>query len=158
MPYPTNLKELRSFLGHVGLYRRFIKDFSKIALPLSKLLQKDIDFQFDHACELAFDELRNRLITPPILTSPNWELPFKISCDASNLSVVAILGQRENSVSKVITYASKTLDVTQKNYATTGKELFAIVFTLDKFRPYLINSKVVVFRDHVAVKYLSHNP
>nr|KYP31036.1 Transposon Ty3-G Gag-Pol polyprotein [Cajanus cajan] len=158
LPYPTCVKEIRSFLGHAGFYRRFIKDFSKIAYPLSQLLQKDAEFDFNEACRSAFDELKSRLVSPPILSAPNWQLHFEISCDASNFAVGAMLGQKENRVSRVIAYASKTLDPAQINYTTTEKELFAVVFALEKFRPYLLNSKVVVFSDHAAVKYLFSKP
>ncbi|RDY08474.1 Retrovirus-related Pol polyprotein, partial [Mucuna pruriens] len=76
LPNPASMLEVRSFLGHVGFYRRFIKNFSKIALPLSKLLQKDIDFKFDRPCMEAFEELKIQLTSAPILQAPNWEYPF----------------------------------------------------------------------------------
>ena len=84
LPFPTCLKELRSFLGHVGFYRRFIKGFSQIASPLSHLLQKEAEFDFSNSCKEAFIKLKSRLTSPPILVAPNWELPFELSCDASN--------------------------------------------------------------------------
>ena len=71
LPYPTCVREVRSFLGHAGFYRRFIQDFSKIALPLSKLLQKDVDFQFDNDCKRAFNKLKGHLTTAPVLQQPN---------------------------------------------------------------------------------------
>ena len=92
LPFPTCLKELRSFLGHVGFYRRFIKGFSQIAAPLSYLLQKEAEFDFSSACKEAFVELKSRLISPPILVAPNWELPFELSCDASNEALGVMLG------------------------------------------------------------------
>ena len=154
LPYPTNLKELRSFLGHCGFYRRFVKDFSKIASPLSKLLQKDMEFVFDDECKIAFNTLKSLLTSPPILAAPDWNYDFELSCDASHSAVGAMLGQKIDKLSKVISYASKTLDCAQLNYTTTEKEVFAIVFALDKFRPYLITSKVVIYTDHAAVKFL----
>jgi len=158
LPYPTNQREVRSFLGHAGFYRRFIKDFSKIARPLSALLQKDIDFVFDDNCRNAFNELKAKLVSPPILVAPDWELPFEISCDASNSSVGAMLGQRKDKVSRVIAYASSTLNAAQINYTTTEKELYAVVYALEKFRSYLLNSKVIVFTDHAAIRYLFQKP
>ena len=121
LPYPACVKDIRSFLGHAGFYRRFIKDFSKIALPLSKLLQKDVKFDFDDSCKAAFGDLKSKLISPPILVAPNWTMPFEISCDASNFAVGAMLGQREEKLSRVIAYASKTLDAAQVNYTTIEK-------------------------------------
>ena len=92
------------------------------------------------------------------MVAPNWELPFELSCDASNEALGAMLGQRQDSLPRVIAYASKTLDRAQRNYTTTEKELFAIVFGLDKFRQYLLHSKVIVFTDHAAVQYLLSKP
>ncbi|KAI3690179.1 hypothetical protein L2E82_48154 [Cichorium intybus] len=154
LPYPTCIREVRSFLGHAGFYRRFIKEFSKIARPMCELLQKDVDFEFSEACKTAFDQLKEMLITAPILQSPDWSLPFEIMCDASNHAVGAVLGQRKEKVPHVIYYASKTLDNAQSNYSTTEKELLAIVFALEKFRQYLLGSKVIIFSDHAALRYL----
>ncbi|XP_054785903.1 uncharacterized protein LOC129292363 [Prosopis cineraria] len=128
LPYPTSVREVHSFLGHAGFYRRFIQDFSKIALPLSRLLRKDVDFKFDKACEQALDELKKRLTTSPIIQPPNWDLPFELLYDASNYALGAVLSQRVDKKSHVIAYASRTLDVAQANYTTTEKELLAIVF------------------------------
>ncbi|KAJ9543915.1 hypothetical protein OSB04_023622 [Centaurea solstitialis] len=154
LPYPTCVKEVRSFLGHAGFYRRFIKDFSKITRPLCCLLQKDMDFQFDGACKKAFDDLKDKLTSAPIIQPPNWDLPFEIMCDASNYAVGAVLGQKFGKDPHVIYYASRTLDSAQSNYSTTEKELLAIVFALEKFRQYLLGTKVIVFSDHAALKYL----
>ncbi|XP_073290992.1 uncharacterized protein [Primulina huaijiensis] len=154
LPYPINIKEVRGFLGHAGFYRRFIKDFSKIALPMSKLLQKDVPFKFGEDCKEAFNKLKNMLTIAPIIQPPDWNLPFEIMCDASNYVVGTVLGQKVDKKSHVIHYASRTLDSAQCNYTTTEKELLAIVFALEKFRSYLLGSKVIVFSDHAALKYL----
>ncbi|XP_073133663.1 uncharacterized protein [Henckelia pumila] len=154
LPLPTTVKGVRSFLGHAGFYRRFIKDFSKIAKPLSSLLMKDAPFDFDSNCLQAFEVLRERLVTAPVLTSPNWELPFEVMCDASDSAVGAVLGQRIDKVFRTIYYASKTLNEAQLNYATTEKELLAVVFALDKFHSYLVLSKITVYTDHSAIKHL----
>ncbi|XP_052172188.1 uncharacterized protein LOC127788116 [Diospyros lotus] len=154
LPYLASVREVRSFLGHAGFYRRFIQDFSKIVIPLSHLLQKDVDFKFDEQCKQAFKELKRRLTSPPIIQPPNWELPFELMCDVSNLAVGVVLSQRVNKKSHVIAYASRTLDSAQANYTMTEKELLAIVFALDKFRSYLLGSKVIVFSDHAALKFL----
>ena len=113
---------IRSFLGHAGFYRRFIKDFSKISRPLTNLLQKDIPFVFDDDCLEAFETLEKALITTPIVQPPDWNLPFKIKCDASEYDVGAVLAQRVDRKLNNIHYASKTLDDAQRNYATTEKE------------------------------------
>ncbi|KAK1651394.1 hypothetical protein QYE76_069199 [Lolium multiflorum] len=154
MPYPRDVKGIRSVLGHAGFYRRFIKDFSKISKPLTNLLQKDVPFVFDDDCKEAFETLKKALTTAPIVEPPDWNLPFEIMCDASDFAVGAVLGQRVGKKLNVIHYASKTLDAAQRNYATTEKELLAIVFACDKFRSYIVDSKVTIHTDHAAIRDL----
>ncbi|KAK1665507.1 hypothetical protein QYE76_053666 [Lolium multiflorum] len=154
MPYPRDVKGIRSVLGHAGFYRRFIKDFSKISKPLTNLLQKDVPFVFDDDCKEAFETLKKALTTAPVVEPPDWNLPFEIMCDASDFVVGAVLGQRVDKKLNVIHYASKTLDAAQRNYATTEKELLAVVFACDKFRPYIVDSKVTIHTDHAAIRYL----
>src|ERR1044072_2053823 len=158
LPTPINVKGIRSFIGHAGFYRRFIKDFSKIAKPLSNLLNKDSPFLFDDACLKAFEQLKQCLISAPVIIAPNWTLDFELMCDASVYAVGAVLGQRKEKVFHAIHYASKVLNEAQINYATTEKELLAIVYALEKFRSYLIGSKVIIYTDHAAIKYLLRKP
>lgn len=154
LPPPTNVKGIRQFLGHAGFYRRFIKDFSKIAKPLCELLVKDAKFEWDDKCQRSFELLKQFLTSTPIVRAPNWELPFEVMCDSSDYAIGAVLGQREDGKPYVIYYASKSLNDAQRNYTTTEKELLAVVYALDKFRAYLIGSSIVVFTDHSALKYL----
>ena len=154
LPPPTNIKGVRSFLGHAGFYRRFIRDFSKISKPLSNLLIRDVPFNFNDECLHAFELLKNKLISAPILVAPDWSLPFELMCDASDYAIGAVLGQRKDKLLHVIYYASRTLNEAQLNYATTEKELLAVVFAFDKFRSYLIGAKVIVYTDHAALKFL----
>ena len=154
LPPPISMKGIHSFLGHAGFYRRFIKDFSKIAKPLTNPLSKDVQFIFDKDCLDAFCRLKEALISAPILQPPDWSFPFEIMCDASDYAVGAVLGQRRDKQAYAIYYASHTLDEAQLNYATTEKELLAMVFAIDKFRSYLTGSKVIVFTDHAALRYL----
>jgi hypothetical protein len=154
LPPPTSVKQIRSFIRHAGFYRRFIKDFSKISRPLCSLLAKDIPFQFDEACHEAFQKLQSLLSSVPIMKPPDWSLPFEIMCDASDFTVGAVLGQREGKLPHVIYYASKTLMDAQVNYTTTEKELLAVVFALDKFRSYLLGSKVIIYSDHATLRHL----
>ena len=92
LPPPSSVKSVRSFLGHAGFYRRFIKDFSKITRPMTRLLEKDVPFVFDEDCLKAFDFLKQKLVTAPILVAPDWSLPFELMCDASDYAVGAVLG------------------------------------------------------------------
>ena len=154
LPYPTNVREVRSFLGHAGFYRRFIKDFSKISAPLCELLKKEMGFEFTTYCRSAFDDLKARLTSAPIIQAPDWSKPFEIMCDASDYAMGAVLGQKEARASYVIQYASMTLNDAQRNYSTTEKEMLAVVFALEKFRQYLLGTKVIVYTDHAALRFL----
>lgn len=154
LPPPVNEKGIRSFLGNAGFYRRFIRDFSKITKPLTTLLVKDKVFMFDKECTTAFETLKNKLISVPIIIAPDWSLPFEIMCDASDIIIGAILGQQREKLLHVIYYASHVLNLAQMNYATTEKELLVVVYAFDKFRQYLLGSKVVIYTDHAALKYL----
>ncbi|XP_075112050.1 uncharacterized protein LOC142182057 [Nicotiana tabacum] len=124
LPPPTTVKGIISFLGHAD------------------------------DCRKAFEILKEHLTNAPIVVSPDWSQPFELMCDASDLAVGAILGQKKDKIFGPIYYASRTLNEAQKNYATTEKELLAVVFAFDKFRSYLIGTKVTVFTDHAALKYL----
>ena len=128
LPPPLNVKGIRSFLGHAGFYRRFIKDFSKIARPLSNLLNKDVVFKFDEECSAAFQTLKDKLTTAPVMIAPDWSKEFELMCDASDYAVGAVLGQRQDKTFHVIYYSSKVLNEAQMNYATTEKEMLAIFF------------------------------
>ncbi|GJV95226.1 reverse transcriptase domain-containing protein [Tanacetum coccineum] len=126
LPHPTSVKGVRSFLGHTEFYRRFIQDFSKIARPMTYLLEKETPFVFSKECIEAFNILKKKLTEAPILVSPDWDLPFEIMCDASDYAVGAVL----------------------------GKQLLAVVYAFEKFWPYLVLSKTIVYTDHSALKYL----
>jgi len=117
---------------------------SKIVKPFSNLLNKDTSFNFEVECLNAFNLLKTSLVFAPIITAPNWELNFELMCDASDYTVRVVLGLRKNKNFNSIHYYSKVLNEHQVNYATTEKELLAIVYALEKFRSYLIGFKVVV--------------
>ena len=151
---PTTVKGIRSFLGHAGFYRRFIKDFSKIARLLCRLLEKDAKFNFDDSCKVAFEEIKIRLVQAPIMAAPDWDQEFEVMCDASDFAMGAVLGQRKEKTFRVIYYANRTFNESQENYSTTEKEMLAIVFACEKFRPYIMGSHVIVHTDHAPIKYL----
>ncbi|GKC20526.1 reverse transcriptase domain-containing protein [Tanacetum coccineum] len=154
LPHPTTVKGVRSFLGHAGFYRRFIQDFLKISRPMTHLLEKETPFVFSKECVEAFNALKKKLTEAPILVAPDWDLPFEIMCDASDFAVGAVLGQRKTKHFQPIHYASKTMTDAQAHYTTTEKELLAVVYAFEKFRPYLVLSKTIVYTDHSALKYL----
>nr|GEW61648.1 reverse transcriptase domain-containing protein [Tanacetum cinerariifolium] len=154
LPHPTTVKGVRSFLGHAGFYRRFIQEFSKIARPMTHLLEKETPFVFSKECVDAFDTLKKKLTEAPILVVPDWNLPFELMCDASDFTIGAVLGQRKIKHFQPIHYASKTMTEAQIHYTTTEKEMLAVVYAFEKFRPYLVLSKSIVYTDHSALKYL----
>ncbi|GJW30011.1 reverse transcriptase domain-containing protein [Tanacetum coccineum] len=147
LPHPTSVKGVRSFLGHAGFYRRFIQDFSKIARPMTHLLEKETSFIFSKECIEAFNILKKKLTEAPILVAPDWDLPFEIMCDASDYAVGAVLGKRKTKHFQPIHYASKTMTDAQAHYTTTEKELLAVVYAFEKFRPYLVLSKTIVLEN-----------
>nr|GEY20154.1 reverse transcriptase domain-containing protein [Tanacetum cinerariifolium] len=154
LPHPTTVKDVWSFLGHAGFYRRFIQDFSKISRPMTHLLEKNTLFIFFEDCIKAFQTLKKKLTEASILIAPNLDLPFKLMCDASDFAIGAALGQRYEKHFWPIHYASKTLTEAESNYTTMEKEMLAIVYAFEKFRSYLIMNKCIVHTDHFALKYL----
>ena len=110
LPPPSSVKGIRSFLGHVGFYRRFIKDFSQIAKPLPSLLVQGTPFDFDEQCLQAFSILKDKLVSTSIVVAPNWDLPFELMCNASDYAIEAVLGQKRERIFQVIHYASRTLN------------------------------------------------
>ncbi|XP_071905637.1 uncharacterized protein [Coffea arabica] len=155
LPYPAGVREVRYFFGHAGFYRRFIKDFLKVGAPLFKLLQNDTAFEFDARCERAFNKLKELLLTsPPIIQPLDWNLPFEIMCDDNDHAVRVVLGQRVGKIDYTIYYVSRVLNGAQLNHSTTEKELLAVIVALEKFRPYLLGIKVIVFSNHAALRYL----
>ncbi|GJX52378.1 reverse transcriptase domain-containing protein [Tanacetum coccineum] len=151
LPHPTTVKGVRSFLGHAGFYRRFIQDFSKIARPMTHLLEKETPFVFSKDCIDAFQTLKKKLTKAPILVVPDWNLPFELMCDASDFAIGAVLGQRKTKHFQPIHYASKTMTEAQIHYTTTKKEMLAVVYAFEKFWPYLVLSKSIVYMDHSAL-------
>nr|GEU75080.1 reverse transcriptase domain-containing protein [Tanacetum cinerariifolium] len=154
LPHPTTIKGIRSFLRHVGFYRRFIKDFSKISRPMTHLLEKNSSFIFSNDCIQAFQILKKKLTEAPILIALNRDQPFEVICDASNYVVGVVLGQRVKKHFSPIHYASKTMTQAKSNYTTTEKEMLVVVYTFEKFCSYLIMNKSIVYTDHSALKYL----
>nr|GEX00275.1 reverse transcriptase domain-containing protein [Tanacetum cinerariifolium] len=155
LPHPITIKGIRCFLGHAGFYRRFIKDFSKIARPMTRLFEKDTPFFFfSKECVEAFQTLKRKLTKAPILIALDWDFPFELMCDASDFAIGAVLGQRQETHFRPIHYASKRMTEAELNYTTTKKEMLAVVYAFEKFRSYLIMNKSIVYTDHSSLKYL----
>ncbi|GJR24330.1 reverse transcriptase domain-containing protein [Tanacetum coccineum] len=133
LPHPTTVKGIRSFLGHAGFYRRFIKDFSKISRPITHLLEKNTPFIFSKDCILSFQTLKKSFRKLYSSLTLNWDQPFEIKCDASDYAIGAVLGQRIEKHFRPSHYASKTMTEAETNYTTTEKEMVAVVYAFEKF-------------------------
>ncbi|GJR71351.1 putative reverse transcriptase domain-containing protein [Tanacetum coccineum] len=147
---PKSPTEIRQFLGLDGYYRRFIKGFSKIAKPMTKLTQKKVKFVWGDKQEAAFQMLKQKLCSAPILALPEGSKDFIAYCDASKKGLGAVLMQREN----VIAYASCQLKIHEKNYTTHDLELRAVVLALKIWRHYLYATKCTVFTDHKSLQHI----
>ncbi|GJZ56024.1 putative reverse transcriptase domain-containing protein [Tanacetum coccineum] len=144
---PKTPIEIRQFLGLAGYYRQFIEGFSKISRPMMKLTQKSVKFDWREKEEAAFQLLKQKLCSAPILALPEGSENFVVYCDASHKGLGTVLMQRE----KVIAYTSHQLRVHEKNYITHDQELGAVVFALKMWRHYLYGTKCVVFTDHKSL-------
>lgn len=153
-PTPKNLKEIQSFLGLTGYYRKFINNYSKLALPLTNSLRKDENFKWSELEQNSFENLKNKLLTPPILIYPNFDREFILTTDASSYAVGAILSQKLDGRDHPIAYASRKLNKAESNYSTIEKELLAIIWAIKHFRPYLYGKHFKIFTDHKPLKYL----
>jgi len=153
-PIPINAKEVKSFLGLVGYYRKFIKDFSKKAKPLTNLLKQNQPFIWSDNCQDSFIFFKNILINEPLLQYPDFNQPFNITTDASNVAIGAILSQGKIGSDLPIAYASRTLNKAETNYNTTEKELLAILWATKQFRQYIYGRKFNIITDHKPLSWL----
>lgn len=152
---PISPKEIKQFLGLTGYYRRFIKDYAKLAKPLTKYLKKDTPINpNDEEYKNAFNELKLILTSDQVLAYPDFELPFILTTDASNYALGAVLAQIQNSLEKPIAFASRTLSKTEENYSTTEKEALAIMWAVEKYRPYLFGNKFTLVTDHKPLTFI----
>jgi hypothetical protein len=147
---PTSVRQIRSFLGLAGYYRRFIPDFSQIAKPITKLLKKEVKFVWGQKCEDAFHTLRQHLTTAPVLAQPDSSKPFNVYCDASGTGLGCVLMQDN----RVIAYASRALRPHEQNYPTHDLELAPVVYALKMWRHYLMGTHFNIFTDHKSLKYI----
>ena len=147
---PKNVTEVRSFLGLAGYYRRFVNGFSIIAAPMTRLLRKDVKFEWTDECQQSFEELKKLLTEAPVLVQPESGKEFVVYSDASRNGLGCVLIQE----GKVVAYASRQLKPHERNYPTHDLELAAVVFALKIWRHYLYGEKCRVYTDHKSLKYL----
>ena len=148
-PVPSDIKELRQFLGLTNYYRRFIKGYSSIAEPLHKLTRKtEGGFKWNSECQNAFQHLKHLLVSPPILAYPQFQLPFVVTLDASSCAIGAVLSQEHEGEEKVIAYWSRQLSKAEQNYSTIEREALAVVAAVKEFFPYLYGKSFNLLTDH----------
>ena len=153
-PVPRNAKEVRRFVGLCTYYRRFVQSFSDVARPLHELTEKGHLFQWTKACEDSFQQLKDALVSAPVLAYPRTKEPFVLDTDASNVGVGAVLSQVHDGEERVIAYYSHALSRPERNYCTTRRELLAIVRAIENFHPYLYSRQFTVRTDHASLQWL----
>ena len=155
-PIPSSKKQVRSFLGLAGFYRKFIPNFSEIATPLTEATKDraPIKVKWDAECAAAFQELKSRLCASPVCILPDFDLPFILRTDASNVGLGAILIQDKGEGEQPVACASRKLSLPEKNYSTIEKELLAIVWGIKKFDRYLYGREFILQSDHLPLKNL----
>lgn len=152
---PNSLKALRRFLGMCNYYRRFISNYSAVVQPLTDLLKdKPKSVKWNESSEVAFVNIKELLITSPILTTPDFKRPFDIHCDASDVAIAGVLTQSYDGLDKPIAYFSQKLGTTQQRYCATEKEALAVLRSIDKFRCYIEGTKFTVYTDASALTYI----
>ncbi len=156
-PIPTSRREVQQFVGLANYYRRFIKNFAEIAKPLHKLTEKTMQFKWTPQCQEAFDQLKRQLTTAPVLAFPDFNRPFTLDTDASDVGIGAVLSQTDDEgKERVVAFASRTLSKAERRYCVTRKELLAVVVFVHHFRPYLLGRKFTLRTDHGSLSWLSN--
>lgn len=154
-PIPTTQKEIKSFLGLIGYYRKFIPNFSKLTKPLTSCLKKGANIDPDHPKYInAFKTCQEILMNDPILQYPDFDKEFNLTTDASNFAIGAVLSQGQIGSDKPIAFASRTLNESEINYSVIEKELLAIIWATKYFRPYLYGRKFNIITDHKPLQWL----
>lgn len=156
IPTPMTVTEVRRIIGMASWYRRFIPNFSECIAPMSSLLKKNSRFLWTSRCEESFSKLKKTLATAPILNCPDFTLPFVLQTDASNYGLGAVLSQIDADGEKVIAYLSRSLTKPEKNYSVTEKECLAVLWSIEKLRPYLEGSEFTVITDHFSLLWLAN--
>ncbi|KII70031.1 hypothetical protein RF11_01336 [Thelohanellus kitauei] len=151
---PINIKELQIFIGVCNYYSRFLGGFADIAQPLYRLLQKSHSWIWTNSCESSFEKLKEMIANITPLSYLKWEIPFRLSCDASDHGIGAVLSQKIHNVDRPVPFFSKILNSTQLRYCTTDREMLAIMLSIRKFRHYLLGKKFILLSDHNPLSYL----
>lgn len=154
IPTPSNSKEVRQFVGTASWYRRFIPDFSTKLYPLTSMMRKGRKFIWTSEAQNSFEEIRSCLIKSPIMSCPDFNRPFTIATDASNVGLGAVLSQETERGEVVIAYASRTLTRGEQKFSTTERECLGLIWAIEKFRPYVEGTRFTVITDHYSLLWL----
>lgn len=155
-PQPQNITQIKSFLGMCSFYRRFIPDFSLLAAPLTHLTKKGVPFEWKLDQQTAFQLIKSKLTSAPVVHCPDFEHSFIIESDASNVGLGAVLMQKIQNEDRVIAYASRTLSKAERNYTVTERECLGVIYAVETFRPYIDGQRFTVITDHSSLTWL-HN-
>ena len=153
-PEPVDESQLRAFLGTAGYYRQFVPNYAQIASPLHRACQKGDRFRWTAECEEAFQDIKHRLSSAPILAFPQLDVPFILDSDASDSGLGAVLSQVQCGKERVIAYAARALSKAERNYSTTRKELLALVWGTEHFETFLYGRRFLVRTDYSALQWL----
>lgn len=156
LPQPKNVSEIRRIIGMASWYRRFIPNFSSIIAPLTSLLRKNHRFEWTETCEIAFTAIKDHLVSSPILTCPDFNLPFSVQTDASNVGIGAVLTQNIEGQERVICYISRSLTKSERNFSVTERECLAVLWAIERLRPYLEGTHFTVITDHHSLIWLNN--
>ena len=152
---PQTRSDVRGFLGLTGYYREFVERYSHMVRPLTQLLQEDVPWEWSPACQTAFEELKKRLTSAPVLALPEFDRPYTVHCDFSRHAISAVLEQlQQDNKAHVISYASRTCSHAESRLGPTDGELLAMIYAVEKFHCYIAGSKFVIVTDHAALVYL----
>ncbi|KAL3683144.1 hypothetical protein R1sor_001166 [Riccia sorocarpa] len=159
IPIAVTVRDLRKFLGYIGYYRRFIFHYAVITVPLTALLQDLVDFFWSEHYQASFELLKLKLVEAPVMRSPDWSIPFHVLVDTSTTATGSVLSELdENNKDHPIYYASRQLSKAERNYAATELECLGMIFSVQKFRHYLLGTQFVFHVDHQALRYIVNRP
>jgi transposase InsO family protein len=155
IPTPKSVTEVRRLVGMASWYRRFVRDFSTVIAPLTNLLKKNTRFLWDEACSEAWLSIRDCLVSAPILSCPDFRYEFVVQCDSSDFGLGAVLTQTIDGTETVVCYLSRSLTAQERKYSTTEKECLAVLWSIEKLRPYVEGAHFTVITDHHSLLWLN---
>uniref|UniRef100_A0A1Y1L0V4 RNA-directed DNA polymerase n=1 Tax=Photinus pyralis TaxID=7054 RepID=A0A1Y1L0V4_PHOPY len=156
LPIPKGIKDLRRILGMISWYRRFLPNFAHLTAPLTRLTGKNIKFIWSDECNEAFRQIKELLISAPVLSCPDFTLPFIIQCDASGFGLGAVLTQPHSEGERIVAFISRSLNKNERNYSATERECLAVLWSIERFRPYIEGARFTVVTDHHSLIWLSN--